>query len=348
MLRILSLSHFLLLFLVAACVPAQTAKTPSLSGRTMYAGKPASGIRVMAWPVDSRELAGRAPFQSAPSASDGSFTLDLPAGRYFLLARGNGLFAWYGRNPVGLGNQPVAGLNIGLVPEHPPAKAPEPFVESGIQAVLMADGKPVEGATLYVYVDSTTQFKGMGYVMVGPSDAEGVVEATLPAGTYYLLARKRLDGAQVGPLHSGDFIGYFPGNPVRLQDSEVRRIVLPMLEVPEQSTRQTAAARGVARLSGTVRDDAGRPVAGVRVVLYRDAGMLNRPDLVSEPTGADGRWQLHPAETGTWYLAARNTLGGAPAPGDLYGTWNGRDDHAVQVRTGDDLGGLDIVVEEMW
>ncbi|GAB4178523.1 MAG: hypothetical protein Tsb0017_15380 [Geothermobacteraceae bacterium] len=348
MLRILWLPIFLFFFLLSACAPVQKARTPSLSGRTMYAGKPASGVSVLAWPANSAGLVGEAPFRSTPSSADGRFALDLPPGRYFLMARGDGLFAWYGRNPVSIGTEPVAGLNIGLVPEKPESGAPEPFIDGGIQAVLVADGKPVEGATLYVYVDTTTQLKGMGYVMVGPSDADGVVEATLPAGTYYLLARKRLDGAQVGPLHSGDFIGYLPVNPVRLADGEVRQVVVPMLEVPDKSAEQTADTRGIARLSGTVRDAAGRPAAGVRVVLYRDAGMLNRPDLVSEPTGADGSWQLHPTETGTWYLAARNTLGGAPAPGDLYGTWNGRDDHAVQVRAGDDLGGLDIVVEEMW
>ncbi|TYO96372.1 hypothetical protein EDC39_11478 [Geothermobacter ehrlichii] len=338
-----------LLPLLAACVGLGGPRRPNLAGRTMLDGQPVAGIRVFAYPRAATTLAGAAPYVSVPSDADGRFGLQLPPGRYFLLARGKNLFTYYGRNPVTIGETPVTDLNLGLVrSEQRAADLPQPFVDHGVQVQLLADGRPLPDATLYVYLDLTSDLKGMGYVMAGPSDAEGLVEASLPAGTYYLLARKRANGQQVGPLGAGDWIGYWPGNPLRLGEGKVRRLVIPMFRVPEKSVRQMKLTAGCTLLAGTIRDASGKPVAGVRAVLYSDAQMLNRPDLVSEPTGADGRWQLLLPAGGTYYLGARNTLGGAPGPGDLYGTYNGSDDHSVRLKTGETLRGLQIVVEEMW
>jgi len=339
----------LLALLLTACLGPAGSAPPNLSGRTMLDGRPVAGVRVMAYPRAAGALTGPAPYVSAPSDADGRFGLRLPPGRYFLLARGEKLFTYYGRNPVVIGETPVADLNLGLVrTKEAEGGFPPPFVEKGVQVRLLADGRPLAGATLYVYLDLTSDLKGMGYVMAGPSDADGLVEADLPAGTYYLLARKRASGLQVGPLVAGDWIGYWPGNPLRLADGGLHRLTIPMFRVPRKSARQMRLTAGRTLLAGTVLDAAGRPVAGVRAVLYRDPRMLNRPDLVSEPTGPDGRWQLLLPAGGTYYLAARNTLGGAPGPGDLYGTYNGSDDHAVRLKTGEARRDLQIVVEEMW
>lgn len=339
----------LIIFFSAGCsLPGIFSAGPLLSGRTMLDGQPASGVRVDVYPADSSSLSTPAPYSSSVSDAEGRFALHLPAGRYYLLARGEGLFAYYGRNPVTLGEEGVRDLNIGLVRIAARAPELEPMVVSGALIRVSLNGEPLPGATLYAYLDLTSEMKGMGYAMAGPSDEEGIAELALPAGTYYLLARKRADGSGVGPLRAGDFTGYYPGNPVQVHEGEVLRLDIPMLQVPEKSADLQQSLFGRTSLAGVIRDSSGKPVSGARVVVYRDSQMLNRPDYVSNPTGANGRFLISLPEGGRYYLAGRNTLGGAPGPGDLYGTWNGSDDHSLVVKTGQHLQDIEIVVEEMW
>jgi hypothetical protein len=209
-------------------------------------------------------------------------------------------------------------------------------------------GKAQADAVIFVYTDLTTQLKGMGYMMAGPTDEQGRFELALPDGTYYLLARKRQGNMTVGPLRAGDFIGYYPGNPLRLRDGRVEPLNIPMLEVPDKIEQMGRSLNGQTSISGLIRNVAGDPVAGVRVVLYEKPQMLDRPLFVSQPTGVDGRYTLSMQKGGDYYLAARNTLGGAPGPGDLYGTYDENPDHRLQLKSDAALDGIDIVVEEMW
>lgn len=314
----------------------------------MLDGKPVAGISIEAVPTTSASIDEGPRFYAGVTGEAGAFQLQLPVGRYFLLARGEGLFAYYGPNPVTVTGQGLADVSIGLVHEDPIRPEFEAFATNGVQVRVSLAGQPLSGTTLYAYLDLTSELKGMGYVMTGPSDDSGIVEASLPAGTYYLLARKRAGGQSVGPLRAGDFVGYYPGNPVRVGDGELLRLSIPMLEVPAKSEQLQATHEGQTLLKGVIRDAAGKPVAGARAVLYRDAQMLNRPDFVSGHTGADGRFTLSLPSGGTYYLVGRNTLGGAPGPGELYGTYNVTLDHSIVVETGQQKDGLDIVVEEMW
>jgi hypothetical protein len=51
---------------------------------------------------------------------------------------------------------------------------------------------------------------------------------------------------------------------------------------------------------------------------------------------------------GTYYLSARSELGGTPAPGELYGRYQGSPNHSLRVRTGKALEDIDIFVEEVY
>lgn len=341
----------LILFLVfsfGCAAPRQADQYPLLSGRTMLDGKPVAGVVVEAFPATAAGLAEASPYRSAATGEDGVFQLPLPVGRYFLLARGQGLFAYYGPNPVTLDERGLKDVSIGLVHEDPILPEVEAFAINGAQVRASLNGQALAGVTLYAYLDLTSELKGMGYVMTGPSDDAGIVEATLPAGTYYLLARKRAGGQAVGPLRAGDFVGYYPGNPIKVGDGELLRLSIPMLEVPAKSEELQAEHAGQTLLKGVIRDAAGKPVAGARAILYRDAQMLNRPDYVSNQTGPDGRFTLSLPSGGTYYLVGRNTLGGAPGPGELYGTYNATLDHSIVIESGAQKDGLEIQVEEMW
>jgi hypothetical protein len=92
-------------------------------------------------------------------------------------------------------------------------------------------------------------------------------------------------------------------------------------------------------------DRAGKPVAGVRALAYRSPEMVGHPAFVSERTGPDGTAELAVSGEGTYYLLARENLGG-PADGELYGKYVGAADHAVKVaRDGVQGGVVEIAVE---
>jgi len=341
-----------LFWFLAAC--SAVTPQPGSSGLSAVSGKltvdqqPLAGAWLEAFPVGSASLAGKPPYRSPATGADGLFELALPPGEYYLLAAGNGCFAYYGRNPVTVPAEGLSGVNLALVAVDDVLPEADPFITSGVFGRVSHAGQPLAGATVYVYLDLTSQLKGMGYVMVGPTGPDGLFEATLPAGSYYLLARKRSGGSGLGPLRAGDFMGYYPGNPVKVADGQIVRLAIPLLEVPEKVDQLAGSLFGSTVLRGVIRNRDGQPLAGLRAVLYDDPQMLNRPLFVSRPTGPDGAFVLSFPHGGTYYLAARNTLGGAPGPGDLYGTWDGSPDHALQINEGETREGLEIVVEEMW
>jgi hypothetical protein len=199
-----------------------------------------------------------------------------------------------------------------------------------------------------VYPDLSSQLKGLGLGMSAPTDAQGYFELSLGSGTYYLVVRVRQNGQMAGPLKAGDLFGYLPGNPLVADEGELARVHIPLIEVPEKVERHAASLFGNTLVSGRVLDKDRRPVAGLQVLLYDDAMMLNRPLYVSQKTAADGSYQLSFPRGGHYYLAARNELGGTPAPGELYGRYQGSPDHSIKIETGKTLTDVEIVVNEVY
>ncbi len=346
--RSLLLPILMLLPLLASCAVAPALRPAAVvAGKATVDRQPATGVRVEAYPATALHLSGAAPHLSAPTGPDGHFELSLPPGEYYFLARGEGLFSYYGRNPVSV---PAAGLpemNLGLVEPAEPGSL-DPFVETGVAGRVLKEGQPLAGAVVFIYTDLSSGLKGMGYVMAGPTGPDGFFAAALPAGTYYLLARQRRGVGTTGPLRAGDFTGYYPENPVTVSEGGVARVAIPLLEVPDKVESLAGELFGATSIRGKVLDPSGGPVEGLRVLLYDDPQMLNRPLFVSQATGPDGAYVLSFPQGGTYYLAARDTLGGAPGPGDLYGTYDVTPDHGLEVETGAALEGIDLVVEEMW
>lgn len=319
-----------------------------VSGKVAVGGAGVEGVQVKAFPLPTRSLTGEAPFISKATGADGLFVLDLPEGSYYLLAAGNGLFSYYGRNPLTVPADGLAGVNLPLVPASMPPPEMTTAIASGIAGRVLHDGKPVANALVFVYPDLSAQFKGFGLGMSAPTDEQGRFEAPLPAGNYYLVARVRHGGSMAGPLQAGDLFGYLPANPVMVGEGQVTKVILPVIAVPEKSSRHATTMFGQTRISGRIVDRTGKPLAGLQALLYAEDAMLNRPLFVSQPTGEDGRFQLSFPTGGTFYLAARNNLGGTPAPGELYGRYQGAAGAALKVETGQAIEDLRIVVEPVW
>lgn len=320
----------------------------TLAGKATVSGQAVPGITLRAWPVTSQTLSGAAPFQAEPTVANGLFRLEIPAGEYYLLAEGKELFSYYGRNPVTVPAEGLEGINLLMVGKQGPAPQAQPQVDSGVMGLVTRDGKPVAGAITFVYPDLTSRLKGFGMGMAAPTDENGFFEVPLPAGSYYLVVRLRKGGVQAGPMRAGDLFGYLPENPLRVGEKQVARVHIPLIEVPEKVERFAATLFGNTSISGRIVDKEGKPVAGMSAMLYDDMTMLNRPAFVSQPSDAEGRFVLSFPSGGTYYLAARHTLGGTPQPGELYGRYGATPDASLKVREGQKLEGVIVVVEPVW
>jgi hypothetical protein len=319
----------------------------TVAGKVALAGAGVPGVQVAAYPAATLSLAGEPAVRSAATGADGLFSLDLPPGQYYLLARGGAWFSYYGRNPVTVPAEGVSEITLPLVPMETPPPKLTPSVDNGIAGQVLQAGKPVANAVVFVYPDLSAQFKGFGLGMSAPTSADGTFELALPAGSYYLVARVRHGTSLAGPLSAGDLFGYLPQNPVAV-GAGVSLVSLPVVAVPEKVSRHAATMFGQTRVSGTIVDRAGKPLSGVRALLYADESMLNRPLYVSPPTGPDGVFNLSFPTGGAYYLAARNSLGGTPAPGELYGRYQKDNQAILKIETGGSVAGVTIVAEEVW
>ncbi len=324
------------------------AQAATLKGKATIDGKGVAGIEILVFPGDVQNFTQAPAYRFGPTAADGNFTIDLPKGQYYLLAKGKELFTFYGRNPVSVPQEGLENVNLLMQPVKLPAPTQKAQVQGGVLGLVTDGGKPVSGAIVYVYPDLTSQFKGMGLGMSAPTSEQGLFELPLPGGTYYLVVRMRKSGNFAGPLRAGDLFGYLPGNPLALQEGKVARVHIPLIEVPEKVERYASTMFGNTSITGRIINARGEPVAGSQAMLYDDPMMLNRPLYVSQRTGPDGRFILSFPQGGVYYLAARDQLGGTPAPGEIYGRYQGSPDHSVRIRTGKSLENIEIVVEEVY
>jgi hypothetical protein len=334
--------------MVAGLMLTFTSQAALIKGKTTVSSGAIAGIVVVAYPAEALTFAGPAPHASKATADDGLFSLELPGGRYYLFAEGEQLFAFYGRNPVTVPEEGLTDVNLLLTPDNLSEPGGALTLETGVAGTVSIDGQPVQGAIVTVYPDLSSQLKGMGLGMAAPTDEQGYFELPLSVGTYYLVVRVRQSGQMAGPLKAGDLFGYLAGNPLVINEGDPARVHIPLIEVPEKVSRHAANLFGNTSISGSVLDPKGEPVAGLQVLLYEDSMMLNRPLYVSQKTDADGRYQLSFPKGGHYYLAARNELGGTPAPGEFYGRYQGTPDHSIKIETGKALVDIEIVVDEVY
>ena len=337
-----------LFLVVASLMLTFTSHAALIEGKTTVSSGAIAGVVVTAYPAEALTFDGPAPHSSKATADDGLFSLELPGGRYYLFAEGEQLFAFYGRNPISVPEEGLSDVNLLLTPDNLPVPGNPTTLETGVAGTVSLDGQPVQGAIVTVYPDLSSQLKGMGLGMAAPTDEQGYFELPLTVGTYYLVVRVRQSGQMAGPLKAGDLFGFLAGNPLVINEGAPARVHIPLIEVPEKVSRHAANLFGNTSISGVVLDQKGEPVAGLQVLLYEDSMMLNRPLYVSQKTAADGRYQLSFPKGGHYYLAARNELGGTPAPGETYGRYQGTPDHSIKIETGKALVDIEIVVDEVY
>ncbi|GAB4239127.1 MAG: hypothetical protein OHK0028_16890 [Deltaproteobacteria bacterium] len=329
------------LALLVVAAPAAGGDATGVRGRVALRGEVVPGVVVYAYRDFDAGLASVPIAKSPGTNAEGVYDLPLPPGNYHLVAvktgasllsdlREGDLFCFYGGNPVRVepGRVTNVGFNLVRVGRDPP---PDPaYGVSGV--VLDEDGKPLEGAVVYFYKSPADGFRGIpGFFARAGRD--GVFRVRLRKGTFFAIARKRESGDLFGPTLIGDRFAYYVRNPVTLAEGGetrgIRMDAVRRLSMLENFEGFPAADQGIP-VRVRVVDASGKPVAGMRALAYRGAGMTGHPAFVSGKTGADGIADLTVTEEGVYHLLARENLGG-PADGELYGKYAGTPDHAVKV-----------------
>lgn len=326
---------FGLFFILLGCLSALPARADSgVQGRVAWRGELVPGVRVHAYHSIPDIASGKVVAVSSPSEQDGTYRLLLPPGDYYLTARdfdGAPLpgkhFCYYSGAPVRVTDGAYTNVGFNLI-RIPAEAAPVQGETSGIRGEIAFQDEPLEQCYLYVYKDPSKDFKGPAY-FVQPV-AKGDFRLRLPPGDYYLLARKRAKGGQYGPIEIGDHFNYYYGNPVRIEAGQMREVRietitrLSMLEEGENNEPR--------RITGKLLDPEGKPATGLRVLAYRNGAMTGTPDILSAPTGTDGRFELPLPDDGPWHLLAREHLGGPAAEGEWLGRHGGGAGKAVSLQ----------------
>jgi|GEM_PF-549729 len=326
-----------------------------IEGVVLNESGPVPGGQVKAY-ARLADIAGGKPLHvSTPGDKPGFYRLELPAGKYYLVAEGTvadtAYFAFHGANPVAAGTEKLW-LPFAVVPRRAPVSrvAPAPAVSG----TVTYRGQPVADAQVSLYGAAGGRFKGLG-ILSNSTAADGTFQFSVASGSYLVVARKRAVADGTMPLRKGDLFCFFPGNPLHVADSEEQRIELPCYPKDDvegfldagasvKKSREglarfrekgQPAAREGAALAGRVVDTAGRPVR-LSVQAYRMTQgkpflmhyLRLMPDRQAE-TGADGSFRLSLPADGDYAVVAREYAGKAPLKGEWYGLYEGNVDHAV-------------------
>jgi hypothetical protein len=343
-------------WLLGLPVPCMAAEG-TISGAVSAGGAGQAGIAIEVY-LEARRSAGGTPFAVTESGEGGRFEISLPAGSYYLWAKGRPpafgppLVSEYPGNPVGVSAGKTTVLAPFTLREAGGGTLAAAPPQTGVRGRVVADGGPAADVAVNVYGESAARLTGPGYVASVLSGPDGSFQADLPPGKYRVAARRRSDGAAAGFLRAGDLTGEHPGNPVAVAagsytdigDLQLHAVDPRRLAEAERERRGGGLATGVA---GTVVGPDGNPLAGQHVFLYRDEGMIGRPELMAV-SGKDGSFAVALPEGGIWFVGARSTMGGPRQPGEMAGKLSGSPDSSVAVRSGERKSGLVIRMEVAW
>ncbi len=209
---------------------------------------------------------------------------------------------------------------------------------------------PLEKAYVYIYREGD-DLHGPAFATSQATDAQGKFSINLPPGKYYLVARRRGNGSPWGPLKNGDYKSEIIGSfAVKAGENWQTNLVCKAKTDDNELFNLPGTEKTETTLSGTILNSEGQPVKGVRVHVYKYIQMSERPKFVSAATGPDGRFVVYLPKGGTYYICARDSFGGPPKLGDLYGRYDGGaiNPSAVVLNNGDRLENIDITVQRVW
>nr|WP_284694517.1 carboxypeptidase-like regulatory domain-containing protein [Geomonas sp. Red32] len=257
----------------------------SISGRvTDPAGNPVAGAAVMAESTNTKENG----FGYAATDPSGNYTIHGLAGAKYLVsfrARGGTLLSRYYRDSAAKDAAAPVEVVAGQATSNIDQMLPQGRTITG--SVKNGAGEPVHGASVQVV---PAEKESKVEPVFGQADENGAFTVAVPDGNYLVQVRAQ---------------GYLPqwsGNRPERKDAAV----IPLSK--DQATAQAdfVLVRG-GSISGTVRNRAGAPIAGVRVSAS-EAATGERGD--SGTSDAEGRYTIMSLRVGNYRLSADGSTAG--------------------------------------
>lgn len=200
---------------------------------------------------------------------------------------------------------------------------------------ITRETKPVAGARVCAYASFADLLGFRAAAVSAPAGADGGFRLSLPAGTYYLVARKQ-EGPAEGPVPVGGLFAFHGSNPFTLTPGSATEVNFSLVRKAAEARVTPAADPGSGTLVG-VATWQGRGLEGVQVRLYLDAESAFRGMgyAAAPPTDPSGAFSFEMLPQSAYYVVARRrSAGEGPGPlaeGDFYGYFV---DNPVQVRAG--------------
>src|SRR5512133_529118 len=360
----------ILLFLVV-CVLVQSfagaapAAGMTVKGRVFSEAGPMSNARVFAYNGLDDLQNQKTPAAVAITDGQGVYTMNLPPGSYFFVARsdvgGQSYFAYHGANPIKINNDKLW-ISLLASQEKPVTYLPG---ASGVEGRITYKGKPVEGAYVALYTPGKKN-KGLG-VKTESASKDGSFKVSARPGSYVVLAKKNFKGLSNRPLQKGDFFCYNSNNPLEVKEEHTTRIELscfPVNDRPSFATAQMvkeddyttiAESRNLSGsgIRGKVTDPSGKPIPNIAVQAY----LLTVPVTqmfhfahgteFGTITDDDGRYFIPIDDDGDYGVLARNILGDGPHRGDVFGFYQGNSRYAVSFKKGMMADNINILADKV-
>lgn len=379
---LLLLALFLVLPVLA---PAAIARAGTVEGVVFSETGPVKAAVVYAY-LNNEDLAGGREFRKSEAGErDGQYSLELPPGSYFLVARANlagkRLFSYHGVNPISVGDD-YRWLPFLLVEENPVSCRETPGL-SRITGLVTYKGEPLSGGVVSVYPWQDGKFRGMG-LLTNTLDEKGRFSFGLEPGSYAVIARKKQDIQGIGPVRQGDMFCYPSTNPITVARGMTCAIDISCyprddldLFLADDSTnpqgrrhesRRQASLHDLkpaeaaqppletpASLSGRVTGPDGSPRPGLVVTAYPARGLeLFQMHVVRLITGnmahtdSDGGYRIELKDADNkYYLVARERVGEAPDRSEYYGLYEGTFNHSLTIDRGAERTGVNLLVDRI-
>jgi len=344
---------------------------------------PVAESRVIAYPDFESLVKKEKSIESSPGEKDGQYSLELPPGIYYLVATGklNGreLFSYHGLNPITVTDE-YRWLPFFLSPEREPVC--KKGDEQGISGIVAYQDVPLDHGVISVYKSQDGKFRGMG-LLTNTIGENGRFHFSLEPGSYVVVGRQKKEQGGIGPVMQGDLFCYPSTNPIIVEEGELcdltiecyprdnlkeylddnaenpqgrrhekrRRASLWDIQPEEAQTRIVAKP---ATITGSVTDLDDRPVANLVVTAYPAMGIdpfqMHILRLITENrarTDAQGRFSIELPGGGLYYLQAREKVGEAPDRLEYYGLYEGNQNHAIRINSGETRSKINIQVSRI-
>jgi hypothetical protein len=156
--------------------------------------------------------------------------------------------------------------------------------------------------------------------MVGRMDTAGRFSAKLVQGTYYIGALVITEpGRGPGPPRQGELFYFIRDAGGNLQEFDVKASeTIDAGQLAGVMSKELFTEKDMITVEGKLLTEDGKPFVG-GIVLAKTDMNSQRPDFVSERTGADGRFQLKLPAGVDYYLVSRERVIGRPTPGTYVG-----------------------------